>query len=95
MTAVQDGLFTDQAVTPTEAASMPYIAAAPVAASTALAGDGYGWLAAFLPPPRALTCPRCGHPMRLASIPLLWQCPTCDAPATADAPSRPGSDLAA
>ncbi|WP_433250404.1 hypothetical protein ACQPYK_04100 [Streptosporangium sp. CA-135522] len=95
MTAVQDGLFTEQAVTPAEAISAPYLGADPARASDALAGDAYGWLAAFLPAPRALTCPRCGRPMSLATVPLLWQCPPCDAPATADTPSLPGRDLAA
>ncbi|MFI6512140.1 hypothetical protein ACIBCT_31445 [Streptosporangium sp. NPDC050855] len=93
--AVQDGLFTEQDVAPAEAASLPYIAANPTAASTALTGDCYGWLAAFLPPPRALTCSRCGQPMSLATVPLLWECSPCDIPAIADAPSQPKSDLAA
>jgi hypothetical protein len=92
--AGQHGLFPEQAVTPSEAASVPYIAADPAAASAALSGDGYGWLAAFLPPARALTCPLCGRPMSLAAVPLLWECSPCDG-AAVDAPSRPGSDLAA
>ncbi|MGJ6967879.1 hypothetical protein ACSDR0_38820 [Streptosporangium sp. G11] len=82
MTAVQDGLFTEQAVTPAKSVSAPYLGADPARASDALVGDTYGWLAAFLPAPRALICPRCGRPMALAAIPLLWECRPCDTPDT-------------
>jgi hypothetical protein len=88
MTAVQDGLFTEQAVTTPEAAHVPYLAADPAAASSALAGDGYAWLAAFLPPPQALTCPRCGRPMSLPAVPLVWQCLHCDGAAHIDSLTR-------
>jgi hypothetical protein len=88
MTAVQDGLFTEQAVTTPEAACVPYLAVDPAVASTALAGDSYAWLAAFLPPPQALTCPRCGRPMSLPAVPLVWQCLSCDGTTRIDPPTR-------
>ncbi|WP_433340585.1 hypothetical protein [Streptomyces sp. CA-253872] len=43
--------------------------------------DGFAWLAALLPPPRPLLCPRCGRSMRLPQeVPLLWTCPDCEPP---------------
>ncbi|MEW1837493.1 LAGLIDADG family homing endonuclease [Nonomuraea angiospora] len=93
--AAQEGLFTQQVVTPAEGPSLPYTAADPAVASAELLGDGYEWLAAFLPPPQAVTCPRCARPMRLATVPLLWQCRPCDGPASGVAPTRPESGLAA
>ncbi|MGJ6962549.1 hypothetical protein ACSDR0_11630 [Streptosporangium sp. G11] len=85
MTAVQDGLFTEHDITPAQATFAPYLGADPERASAALADDAYGWLAAFLPAPRALICSRCGRPMALAAVPLLWECRPCDTPDTAAA----------
>jgi hypothetical protein len=48
------------------------------ALDTALAGDGYAWLAALLPAPQAPACEACGTVMRLpAGAPVLWACPCC------------------
>lgn len=49
----------------------------------ALAGDGYGWLAAVLPAPAPLVCDLHRTPMVLADPPPLWVCPTCTTPAGA------------
>ncbi|MFB4273361.1 hypothetical protein [Nonomuraea sp. GTA35] len=50
----------------------------PAANDAALAGDGYGWLAAALPAPSPPTCPACHRPTVLpASAPVLWTCPHC------------------
>jgi hypothetical protein len=50
----------------------------PAASDAALAGDGYGWLAALLPAPAAPACDRCGTVMRLpAAAPVIWACPSC------------------
>lgn len=45
--------------------------------NTVLAGDGLGWLTAMLPPPQPLICSRHQLPMRLPTVPLLWECPAC------------------
>jgi hypothetical protein len=50
----------------------------PAAYDAALAGDGYGWLAALLPAPQPPPCEGCGLPMALpATAPALWACPAC------------------
>ncbi|MFI7145110.1 hypothetical protein ACIBO2_09360 [Nonomuraea sp. NPDC050022] len=57
---------------------LPYLAADPAGSDAALAGDGYGWLAAALPAPRPPACPVCHRPTVLpASAPVLWTCPHC------------------
>ncbi|QDN60110.1 MULTISPECIES: hypothetical protein [unclassified Streptomyces] len=55
-----------------------YQAADTAAYGRALAGDGYAWLTRILPPPAPLPCPRCRRPMRLGTVPLLWECAPCD-----------------
>lgn len=48
------------------------------AVDAALAGDGYAWLKALLPPSQPPKCEACGVPMRLpAGAPVLWACPAC------------------
>lgn len=50
----------------------------PAASDAALAGDGFGWLAALLPAPASPACEGCGLPMTLpAGAPVLWACPAC------------------
>lgn len=58
--------------------ALPYLAVAPAAYRSALAGDDYNWLVRVLPPPVPLLCPRCRHAMRLPSVELLWQCARCE-----------------
>jgi len=54
------------------------IAADPAVSDAALAGDGYGWLAAVLPAPEPPSCPACRRPTVLPSAaPVLWTCPRC------------------
>jgi hypothetical protein len=43
----------------------------------ALAGDGYGWLAARLGAPAPLRCPRCGTLMHPAAGLIVPACPQC------------------
>lgn len=77
--AQQDALFTPESTAPEpESGAVSYLGADTGAYSAVLAGDGYGWLARVLPPPAALPCPRCRRPMRLAAVPLLWECALCD-----------------
>ena len=85
MTAIMpddgDGLFSADEIAPadlpvTGLRSRP--AGDLTALDTALAGDGYAWLAALLPAPQAPACEACGTPMRLpAGAPVLWACPRC------------------
>jgi hypothetical protein len=66
---------------PAPAAAVSGVPAArfdPAASDAALAGDGYGWLAALLPGPQPPACEACGQPMSLpAAAPVLWACPAC------------------
>jgi hypothetical protein len=78
---VGDGLFSAGDVAP---ADLPVTGlrarsdADLAALETALAGDGYAWLAALLPAPQAPACEACGTLMRLpAGAPVLWACPAC------------------
>jgi hypothetical protein len=86
----QPALFTTDPAAPEQpcGAAVPYQAADPAAYSPHLAGDGYAWLARVLPPPIALTCPRCRRPMRLPAVPLLWHCPRCDPPPDPSSPQE-------
>jgi hypothetical protein len=59
-------------------AAVPYLAADPADYTPAITGDGFAWLSRILSAPIALACPRCRQPMRLAQVPLLWQCTSCD-----------------
>lgn len=43
----------------------------------ALAGDGYGWLAARLSTPAPLKCPRCGTLTHPAAGLIVPACPKC------------------
>jgi len=76
-----DGLFSAGEVTPadlpvTGLRSLPDVDLGVL--ESALAGDGYAWLAALLPAPQAPACDACGTPMRLpAGAPVLWACPAC------------------
>lgn len=55
-----------------------FAAADPTTSDAALAGDGYGWLAAALPAPSPPTCPTCHRATVLpAGAPVLWTCPHC------------------
>jgi hypothetical protein len=65
---------------PSSPDAVPFAFADPEANDARLASDGFGWLAALLPAPMPLTCPRCRRPMRLGAVPLLWQCTPCDTP---------------
>ncbi|MGW4640777.1 hypothetical protein ACWEN6_19745 [Sphaerisporangium sp. NPDC004334] len=57
---------------------VPYLGTDPAASDAALAGDGYGWLAAALPAPTAPPCSACHRPQILpTSAPVLWTCPRC------------------
>ncbi|MFD0330463.1 hypothetical protein ACFQZC_25410 [Streptacidiphilus monticola] len=58
--------------------ALPYLAPDPAGYAPALDGDGFAWLRRVLPPPAPQGCPRCGQPMRLPAIALLWQCSRCD-----------------
>ncbi|WP_239376053.1 hypothetical protein [Frankia sp. Cj5] len=69
------------AVSPAVPAALPYRSHPAAAAGRALAGDGYGWLAAVLPDPTPLVCDRHGVAMVLADPPPLWVCPVCAGPA--------------
>lgn len=60
------------------ASGVRFIAADPATSDAALAGDGYGWLAAALPTPRPPACPACRRPAVLpARAPVVWTCPHC------------------
>ena len=57
---------------------VPAVRRDPAASDAALAGEGYGWLAAMLPAAQAPACDRCRTLMRLpAAAPVLWACPAC------------------
>lgn len=45
--------------------------------AAALAGDGYGWLAARLPAPVPLACPRCGGLLLPRIGAIVPACPAC------------------
>jgi hypothetical protein len=63
---------------PVPVAGVPGETRDPAASDAALAGDGYGWLAALLPAPAAPPCEGCGTAMQLpATAPVLWACPRC------------------
>jgi hypothetical protein len=75
-----DTLFDTAAITPepVPVTGLPGRQHDPAASDAALAGDGYGWLAAMLPAPGAPACAGCGQVMRLpAAAPVLWACPAC------------------
>lgn len=79
--ADSDGLFSAGEVAPadlpvTGLRSRP--ASDLAAVDAALAGDGYAWLEALLPPPQPPQCEACGALMQLpAGAPVLWACPVC------------------
>ena len=50
----------------------------PAVSDAALVGDGFGWLAGWLPAPCPPGCERCGALMVLPpAVPELWVCPAC------------------
>ena len=74
----QAALFTVKAAPAVPVSGAPAGRFSPAASDAALAGDGYGWLAALLPAPQPPACGECGQPMSLpAAAPVLWACPAC------------------
>jgi hypothetical protein len=78
-TPSQDTLFGDDiAGTPAAVSGAHANRPDPAASDAALAGDGFGWLAALLPAPAPPACESCGRAMALpAGAPVLWACPAC------------------